>query len=94
MNLRLRVLFTAAGAAGVLALASGCAKMTEPFNDAPIKSKDDSAAEVYSMPDGFSNVATKCDRHGNRIYVVYHGDNPYGALNVVPQDPSCKRSTP
>lgn len=69
---------------------SGCAKLTEPYNDAPIKSKDDTPAEVYSFPDGFSNVASKCDKYGNRIYVIYHGDSPYGGLNVVPNDPSCK----
>ena len=42
------------------------------------------------MPDGFSNAATKCD-HGNRVYVIYHGDNPYGTISVVPQDPTCRR---
>lgn len=77
-----------AGAA-MIGAAGGCAKMSEPWNDAKISVKDDSPAEVYSMPDGFSNVASKCDRHGNRIYVIYHGDNPYGAVEVVPADPSC-----
>jgi hypothetical protein len=40
------------------------------------------------MPDGFSNVATKCD-HGNRLYVAFHGDNVYAALTVVANDPTC-----
>lgn len=72
---------------------SGCGKTTEPFNDADIRSKDDSPAEVGSMPDGFSNFSSKCDEHGNRVYVVYHGDNPYGAITVVPQDPTCPGAT-
>jgi hypothetical protein len=71
-----------------LALA-GCSKATESFNDADISKKQDKPAEVYSMPDGFSNVATKCDDHGNRIYVAFHGDSAYGAIAVVPADPTC-----
>jgi hypothetical protein len=86
-------LIGAAIAALVLAGVTGCglSKLTEPWNDAPVKSKDDSGADVYSMPDGFNNVATKCDRNGNRIYVIYHGDKAYGALSVVAADPTCKR---
>lgn len=45
---------------GMTAL-TGCASLTEPWNDAPVSTKDDSPAEIYSMPDGFANVATKCD---------------------------------
>lgn len=81
--------------ASLLALALlgmvGCAKLTEPFNDAPVKNKDDSPAEVYSMPDGFNNFSTKCDRHGNRVYVLYHGNESYGGISVVPADPSCDK---
>lgn len=77
--------------AALLALvgAAGCSKFTEPFNDAPVRSKDDSPADVYSMPDGFSNFSSKCDENRNRVYVVYHGDSPYGAIAVVGQDPTC-----
>lgn len=75
----------------VIAGAAGCAKFTEPFNDAPVERRNDKPAVVYSMPDGFSNVSTKCDDYGNRIYVAYHGDNPYAAIAVVAQDPSCKK---
>lgn len=80
-------------ALSVLALATvtGCSKSGEPWNDAKIERKDNSPAEVYSMPDGFGNFATKCDRHGNRIYTLYHFDSPYGGITVVPNDPSCKR---
>jgi hypothetical protein len=85
-----RAALVAAGIA-VLFGVTGCSKYTEPWNDAKIEKKYDDPAEVYSMPDGFSNVATKCDVHGNRIYVVYHGDNAYGSVDVVANDPSCAK---
>jgi hypothetical protein len=77
-----------------LLLLSGCDfgdKITEPFKDAPRSNvTNDSAADVIEAPDGFSNLATKCD-HGNRLYIGYHGDLPYAAIAVVPADPTCKR---
>ena len=81
-------------AAGSLALVGalsvGCgAKFQEPFKDAPRTGNDNGEpADLVRMPDGFSNAATKCD-HKNRIYVAYHGDNPYAAIFVVPNDPTC-----
>lgn len=41
------------------------------------------------MPDGFSNWASKCDGP-NRVYTIYHGDQKYGSIAVVPNDPRCK----
>lgn len=67
---------------------TGCGKFVEPYNDAPVSGQNKNAAEVVNMPDGFSNVATKCD-HGNRVYVAYHGDSAYGSVAVSPKDPSC-----
>jgi hypothetical protein len=87
MNIRKWIAVSAIGAVLLLA---GCSKFTEPYNDAPVSSKDDSTAEVYSMPDGFSNVASKCDKHGHRIFVAYHGDSPYGAIAAI-DDPSCPK---
>lgn len=70
-------------------VAGGCAKYAEPFKDAPRSSVDNGTpADLIRMPDGFSNVGTKCD-HGNRIYVVYHGNGAYAAIAVVPKDPTC-----
>ena len=43
------------------------------------------------MPDGFSNVATKCD-HGNRIYVIFKSDSSYGSVAVVPNAPDCENT--
>ena len=74
----------------VLALSlSGCAKMTEPFKDAPRGATNNEPADLVTFPDGFSNVADKCD-HGNRVYTAYHADSAYAAIAVVPNDPTCE----
>ncbi|MFC0108290.1 hypothetical protein [Kibdelosporangium aridum] len=66
-------------------------KVTEPFRDASRSGVTNSdPADVIEMPNGFTNMATKCD-HGNRLYIGYHGDAPYGAVAVVPADPTCQR---
>lgn len=76
-------------AVGALALGvTGCSSFTEPYNDAPIEKKYDNSAEVYSMPDGFANFASKCDAHGNRVYTTRTDGGE--AMTVVPADPSCK----
>lgn len=67
---------------------SGCSKFTEPYKDAPRGDTNDSEADLITFPDGFSNVATKCD-HGNRVYSAYHGDAAYGAITVVPNATDC-----
>ncbi|MGW9067853.1 hypothetical protein ACWGQT_00175 [Streptomyces yangpuensis] len=83
------IALTTAALLGMAALTS-CASLTEPWNDAPIEKKYDDPAIVYSMPDGFANVATKCDHHGNRIYTTRGAESGGGkAVAVVPQDPSC-----
>lgn len=64
-------------------------KFTEPFKDAHKSGTNGGPAEVGTMPDGFSNWSTKCD-HGNRVYVVYHGDSKYGSIAVAPGDPTCR----
>ena len=74
---------------GALAL-SGCDKALEPYQDAPRGSTNKAPADVITMPDGFSNIATKCD-HGNRVYVVFKGDKTYGAIAVVPNAAGCAR---
>lgn len=77
------------GAFGGLA---GCAagKYTEPYNDSDRGRTNEQPADVVTFPDGFNNVATKCD-HGNRVYVIYHSDGAYGGVAVTPQDPTCRR---
>lgn len=82
-------LVTGISMASVLLAVTGCSSMTEPWNDAKIEKKDDSPAEVYSMPDGFANFATKCDRHGNRVYTTRTEGGE--AMAVVSNDPSCAK---
>jgi hypothetical protein len=65
-------------------------KAAEPYQDAPVTDRDKSPAEVYDMPDGYSNFAEKCDKHGNRIVVVFHGDGTYAGVTAIPNDPTCK----
>lgn len=82
--------------AGVLAaglVLAGCQiggdKVNEQFKDAPRTAQiNNTAAQVVTMPDGFSNLATKCD-NGNRIYVVFHNNSAYGSVAVVPNAPGC-----
>jgi len=75
--------------AGVLASTAACGKFTEPYKDATVSVRNDSPADVGSMPDGFNNFASKCD-HGNRVYTLYHNNAAYGGIAVVANDPSCK----
>lgn len=81
------------GTLAVMALAIGgvaaCDKMTEPYKDAERGASNTAPADTITMPDGFSNVATKCD-HGNRIYVAFKGDQNRAAIAVVPNDPTCQ----
>lgn len=73
----------------VLALSScSWGKTSEPYKDAKRGKTNDSPADTLTFPDGFSNVATKCD-NGNRVYVIFKGDNAYGSIAVVPDDPTC-----
>lgn len=73
----------------VLLLASCSDKSTEPFRDAPRAGEsNDSPAQVINMPDGFSNLASKCDGP-NRVYTSYKGDENRTAIAVVKDDPRC-----
>jgi hypothetical protein len=81
-------ILTATAVLGLLAV-TGCAeKATEPYKDSGRGATNNSKADVITFPDGFNNVSTKCD-HGNRIYVTYHADSPYGAVAVVPNAKGC-----
>jgi hypothetical protein len=58
--------------------------------DAPVGRSDDTPAEVINFPDRFGNVATKCDGHGHRLYVMTHGktDPPV----TVIEDATCGKA--
>lgn len=86
-NVRVGLLIMFAVTLGGLTACS--AKAQEPFADAPRGQTNDDRADTITFPDGFSNVATKCD-HGNRVYVVFKSDAAYGSVAVVPKDPTCR----
>lgn len=85
------------GTAALLLTVSACDlgdKATEQFKDSPrIPGVNYSPMKVIAMADGFSNMGTKCDGYGNRVYVVFHGDGSYSAgwpiayTSLAPQDP-------
>jgi hypothetical protein len=78
-------------AAAAALFIGGCSfnKATQQFQDAPRSAiVNRQPADIIEMPDGFNNVATKCD-HGNRIYISYHGDGSYGFGFAVPAAAGC-----
>ena len=72
----------------VFVLVSCGQKAAEPFQDAQRGVTNDGPADTITFPDGFSNVATKCD-HGNRVYVLFKSDAAYGSVAVVPNAEDC-----
>lgn len=83
----LAVLLTAGLGAGATACGD---KFNEPFKDAPRSHQDSgNPTDVIRFADGFSNVGTACDQHGNRVYVAYHGDSPYASIFVLPNADGC-----
>lgn len=72
----------------ILAALAACGDDDERgTGDAPARRGDDSPAEVLNFPDGFSNVAHKCDGHGHRVYVTTQNAN--GKQMAVVADPAC-----
>lgn len=92
MKIRKSAAMLALGLAVGGATLAGCDlgdKITEPFQDAPRSDQvNRQPVDIITDADGFSNAATKCD-HGNRVYFIFHSDGPYGAIAVVPHDPTC-----
>lgn len=79
----------AAAAIMSLAACGADSKFTEQYQDAPVSGRDDSAAVIINMPDGFANIATKC-YNGDRIYVIRDGSSAVrGGIAIHADDPSC-----
>lgn len=80
-------LFLAAG----LAVANVTACSGQGHGDAQIGDENHGPATTLDFPDGFRNVAAKCDGP-NRVYSVSAGssDTLSGGVAVVPNDPRCK----
>jgi hypothetical protein len=84
-----RILFALAPCVLVLAACSPGSKLVEPYQDSPVGNRNNQPADVFTMPDGFSNGATKCIAPGIRAAVLFHQDSNYGGLALV-QDPHCQ----
>jgi hypothetical protein len=71
----------------MVALAAGCSAYNDDRGkgDAPVGSTDDSPAAVINFPDGFANVARKCDG-STAIYTHTREAAPV----VVPNSPECR----
>lgn len=86
------LLAVAIAALAFVAFVAGCSqKAQEPFRDAPTSTRDTSPVELYDNADGFSNWSEKCDRHGNRVFVAFHGDSAYTAITAIPDSTCPKR---
>lgn len=84
-----RVASAVVAALMLLGLSACTGKATEQYKDAARGTTNSAPADIITMPDGWSNVAAKCDGT-SRVYVIFHGDENYGSLAVVPNDPRCK----
>ena len=74
----------------VLTSCGADSRLTEGLQDADVGTRNTAPADLINMPDGFANVATKCD-NGNRIYVVRDASsNPRVGIWGVAGDPTCK----
>ena len=83
----------AAVATVALLALSGCG---EEAKDAPRGTEDTGPADIIQFPDGFSNVAHKCDGP-NMVYSATNGsgtenaESTRAAIAIVPNDPRCTR---
>jgi hypothetical protein len=53
-----------------------------------VEQRETGSAEIHVMPDDFPDVASKCDGHGNRIFVSEDGEKAGYDIAVV-ADPKC-----
>lgn len=72
----------------VLGACDTTGKIGQAYNDAPVSEVNEGEAVLTNMPDGFSNVASKCEGP-NMVYVVFKGDSTYASIDVVANDPRC-----
>jgi len=79
-------------AALVIALPLTQADSCDTHSDADSGKVDHAPADVIQFPDGFRNVAHKCDGP-NMVYSLSSGqsDTRPGGLAVVPNDPRCAK---
>ena len=85
-----RIIRSAATGAALVLLAGCGAPERQNAHQTPEGQIDRKPAEVYAMPDHYNNVASKCDRHGHRIFITSNKDQAPSNL-VVLSDASCGR---
>jgi hypothetical protein len=71
---------------GLIAAFTGCGE------DAPEGQRDRGPADIINFPDGFGNVAHKCDGRGHRIYSA--GASDAGTAIAVLPDETCRGNVP
>lgn len=71
-----------------LAACGANAKYSEQYKDAPVGERNSQPADLLTFPDGYSNVAAKCDGT-TRVYVIFHQDGAYGSVAAVANSPEC-----
>jgi nitrous oxide reductase accessory protein NosL len=77
---------TVAAAAIAAAALAGCSQANHGTQDSPVsRTQDNTPAQIINFPDGFFNVAEKCDHHGHRIY----SNTRDGAQVAVIEDKAC-----
>lgn len=59
------------------------------FNDADVSGENDGPAIIINMPDGFGNLAGKCDGPNFIYSSKVNSSGSARALAVVPNDPRC-----
>jgi hypothetical protein len=84
VNIPIAIVATVTTALLTAGVVSSCgAKGQEPYKDAPVQGTHDrGAAKIIEMPDGFSNLATKCVG-GVRYTVIYKGDDNRGSVSML-----------
>lgn len=94
---RSRILAGGTLAVAAVAVLAGCnenSKVAQPYNDTAVAGRASNAMVVGNGADGFSNWGMKCDGYGHLVYVIFHGDSPYGAITVIPDKRCGSLTTP
>lgn len=87
MKFKTRILLGCFATSIVLGTAACGDDAMEEFNDAPRSGNNDDPALTISFPDGFGNVARKCD--GPNMVYSSRVTGEGRSITVAPNDPRC-----
>jgi hypothetical protein len=82
--------FSKLGSLAAVVLVAGAVGCGETKSDSDAGEVNKGPADVLAFPDGFRNVAHKCDGHGHRVFSASRGDTAGAAVAVI-EDSTCKR---